>query len=223
MKRALCTALALVVSASACSRGIPSTPSAGRIPPVRLAASTGRVDHVVRISGEPVAAQGTTLGVAVNVELRPWVDLNVRSATGSLTASENSQSNHELSELEAGVSMLVLPWLAATVAAEARSYEGTLATQRWTALRTGAEVRMDLANGARGIIRASAFPKVSVDGLPSPNLAIGGGTGIELRRRRLFASLMYSIDRYDFPAGAAGRRVEQLSSLMLQAGWRFGR
>ena len=213
--------LAVLIMA-ACSRA--TQPGArGLMPSVQLAGATGRADHVVSVGNEPVSAQGTTLGLSVTVAPTSWIEVHARSASGSLTASENSQSNHDLAELEGGVSVLVLPWLAATLGAEARSYSGTLATQRWKAFRTGAEARLDLANGARGVIRASAFPKVTVDGLESPNLAIGGATGIELRRRRLFASLLYSIDRFDFPSGPAGSRVEQLSSLMLQAGWRFGR
>lgn len=190
---------------------------------LRVAATTGRADHVVAVGGAPVGAQGTTLGLAVDIAPRPWIELHARSAGGSLTASEDARSNHDLAELEGGVSAVLLPWLAATVSAEARTYSGTLATQRWTALRTGAEARLELASGARGFIRASVFPKVTVAGLASPNLAVGGGTGIELNRRRVFTSLTYSIDRFDFPAGAGGKRVEQLSSLVLQAGWRFGR
>ena len=216
----MCMAL---LAFSACARTPRPGTTTGLMQSLRVAASTGRADHVVAVGDAPVSAQGTTLGFAAALAPRQWIELHVRSAGGSLTASEDPRANHELAEAEAGLSALLLPWLAATVSAEGRSYSGALTTQRWKALRTGAEARLDLANGARAVIRASAFPKVTVDGLPSPNLAIGGGTGIELRRRRLFASLVYSIDRFDFPAGSGGKRVEQLSSLMLQAGWRFGR
>ena len=213
----------MVLLLSACAR-TPRPPSQlGPTHSYRLGAVTGRADHVVAVSGAPVGAQGTTLGFAVAMSPRPWIEFYGRSAGGTLTAANDSRANHDLAEAEVGVSGLLLPWLAATVSAETRLYTGELATQRWAAIRAGAEARLELASGARGVIRASAFPKVSVDGLPSPNLAIGAGTGIELRRRRLFASLLYSIDRFDFPAGTGGTRVEQLSSLMLQAGWRFGR
>ena len=206
----------------ACARSTPGSVR-GLVPSISVAASTGRADHVVAIHGDPVSAEGTTIGLGVTVTPRTWIELHGRSSTGNLTGSAGGQTSHDIAQLEAGVSVLVLPWLAATAAAEGRAYSGPLATQRWRAFRTGAEARLELASGARGVIRASVFPKVTVDGLESPNLAIGGGTGIELRRRRLFASLLYSIDRYDFPSGAAGKRVEQLSSLVLQAGWRFGR
>lgn len=211
-----------IAALSACGGlKVPQSPSA--MPSVRVAVSTGRADHVVGLGGTPEGAQGSTLGFTVSLAPRPWLELAGRSASGSLTAAANPRANHDLAELEAGMAVLMLPWLAATAGVEGRSYSGALATQRWRALRTGAEARLDLANGARGVIRASVLPKVSVDGLESPTLAIGGATGIELRRRRLFAALLYSIDRYDFPPGAEGKRVEQLSSLMLQAGWRFGR
>ena len=213
----------VLVAFSACARTQRPATSGRILPAIRVAASTGRADHVVGVGGAPVAAQGTTLGLAVRVAPRPWIEVHARSASGSLTASEDTRANHDLAEVEAGVAAVLLPWLAATMSAEARSYSGSLATQRWKALRTGAEARLELASGARGVIRASAFPKVTVDGLASPNLAIGGGTGIELQRQRVFASLIYSIDRFDFPDEGGGKRVEQLSSLVLQAGWRFGR
>lgn len=211
----------LLVMSSACGR----MPDAARpgIPPVRVAVTSGRAEHIVALGDSPEAASGSTLGVALNVAPTAWLDLHGRSASGSLTAAENARGNHDLAEVEVGASVLVLPWLAAMASAEGRSYSGTLATQRWIALRTGAEARLDLASGARGIIRGSFLPKVTVDGLTSPTLAIGSATGIELRRKRFFASLLYSIDRFDFPAGADEKRSEQLSSLMLQAGWRFGR
>jgi len=194
------------------------------IPPVRVAVTSGRAEHIVALGNTPESASGSTLGVALSVTPIPWLDIYGRSASGSLTAAENARGNHDLAEVEAGASVLVLPWLAAMASVEGRSYSGTLASQRWIALRTGAEARLDLANGAaRGVIRASFLPKVTVDGLASPTLAIGSATGIELRRKRFFASLLYSIDRFDFPAGADEKRSEQLSSLMLQAGWRFGR
>jgi hypothetical protein len=221
MSSRFCSALFLLLAAGACTPAA-GTSGSSAIPPIRIAATTGRADHVVAVGGTPVGAQGTTLGFAFNVALRPSIEVYGRSAGGSLTATA-SRENHDLAEVEAGVSVLVLPWLAATISGEGRSYAGVLATQRWMALRTGAEARMDLASGARGIIRASAFPKVTVEGLESPNVAVGGATGVELRRSRLFASLLYSIDRFDFPSGTGGKRVEQLSSLVLQAGWRFGR
>jgi hypothetical protein len=211
----------LLVLSAACGR----LPDAGRpgIPPVRVAVTSGRAEHIVALGDSPEAASGSTLGIALNVAPTSWLELHGRSASGSLTAAENTRGNHDLAELEAGGSVLILPWLAAMASVEGRSYSGTLATQRWIALRTGAEARLELANGARGVIRGSFLPKVTVDGLASPTLAIGSATGIELRRKRFFASLLYSIDRFDFPASGGEKRSEQLSSLMLQAGWRFGR
>jgi len=213
--------LAAITASAACAR-LPGVSSTGASIPVGVALSTNRVDHVVAVGGNAEGAQGTTVGFAVSVAPRPWIELSGRSASGRLT-SENARANRDIAEVEAGLSFLVLPWLAATVGAQARRYTGALASQRWLALRTGAEARLDLANGARGVIRASVLPKVTVDGLASPSLAYGGGTGIELSRKRLFASLLYSVDRFDFPASVEGKRVEQLSTLMFQAGWRFGR
>lgn len=212
--------MVLLGLASACT---PPTASQSRMPAVRVAATAGRAEHVVALGGSPQAAAGTTLGIALAVAPQPWLDVYARSGSGSLSAADTRES-HDLAEVEAGVSALVMPWLAAIVTVEGRNYSGALASQRWILFRTGAEARLDLANGAvRGVIRGSFLPRVSVTGLESPTLAIGGGTGIEVRRNRLFASLLYSIDRFDFPAGADERRSEQLSSLMLQAGWRFGR
>jgi hypothetical protein len=197
--------------------------SQSRIPPVRVAVTAGRAEHIVALGGSPESATGTTLGIALAVAPAPWLDIYARSGSGTLSASDTRES-HDLADAEVGVSALVLPWLAAVASAEGLSYSGAFASQRWILFRTGAEARLDLANGAvRGIVRGSFLPKVSVTGLESPSLAVGGATGIEVRRNRLFASLLYSIDRFDFPAGASEKRSEQLSSLMLQAGWRFGR
>ena len=59
-----------------------------------------------------------------------------------------------------------------------------------------------------------------VDGDGSPDLAVGGGTGLHYGDGRLAVSLAYSLDRYDFPAAGGARRLEQYSSLTARIGWR---
>ena len=210
------TTMLLVVAA--CSRATTT-----RVPPVGVAVAAGRAEHIVGVGGTSVAATGTTLGIAFAVAPAPWFDVYAHSGSGTLSAADTRET-HDLAKAEAGVSALVLPWLAAVAGVEGINYSGALASQRWIIFRTGGEARLELANGAvRGVIRGSFLPKVSVTGLENPTVAVGGATGIEVKRNRLFASLLYSIDRFDFAAGTGGKRSEQLSSLMLQAGWRFGR
>lgn len=224
MRTARAASVALLVLTAACSRLTDRSGAGPGIPPVRIAVTSGRAEHVVSLGGTPRVASGPTVGVAVSVSPAGWLDLYGRSAGGRLIAPAAPRDNHDLAEAEVGTSVLVLPWLAVVASVEGRRYAGALASQRWLVLRTGAEARMDLVNGGiRGVIRGSFLPKVTVDGLASPTLALGGATGVELRRKRLFGALLYAIDRFDFPAGVSEKRSEQLSSLMLQAGWRFGR
>ena len=102
-----------------------------------------------------------------------------------------------------------------------RTMHTSIATQRWIELRTGAELGADIIDGVlRGTVQLSIAPSVSVSGHPGPDLAIGGGTGLQYSAGRLLASLGYTFDRYDFPAEGGSARLEQRSVLTAGIGWR---
>jgi hypothetical protein len=59
-----------------------------------------------------------------------------------------------------------------------------------------------------------------VSGQSAPDLAVGAGTGLEYSAGRLLASLVYGLDRYDFPNDGGSARLEQRSMLLARVGWR---
>ena len=219
--------VALTLLSSACSRTATTTGARSSLNPrswqVGVAVDAGRAEHIVDAGDGPAATAGSTLGVGIRVAPTAWMEVNARAANGSLTGA-GPTVDHDLAESSVDASFLVFPWLAGTVGASARGYSGTLASQRWMSLRTGAELRLSLANGAaRGIVRAHLMPKVSIAGLPQPTLGLGTVTGVELRRGRLYGSVLYGLDRYDFASEDGAARREHLGSLSVQAGMLFGR
>jgi len=188
-----------------------------------LAVDAGRAEHLVDVGDGKVATAGSTIGFAVRLIPTSWMEINARAANGSLTGA-GPTVDHDVAESSVDASVLIFPWLAGTAGGTARKYTGTLATQRWLAMRTGAELRLPLANGAaRGIVRIHLMPRVSVVGFPQPTLALGTATGVELRRRRLYGSVMYGLDRYDFAEQDGVTRRERFGSLNIQVGYLFGR
>src|SRR2546425_9398665 len=63
--------------------------------------------------------------------------------------------------------------------------------------------------------RAALLPAVSASGLRGPDRAVRGATGLEYRVRTMTLCVEYSLERYDFPAEAGVRRLEQLSAVTL--------
>ena len=225
LRMAMLAPLALVVtgcaqSASvARSRGVlnPRTWQAG------LAVDAGRAEHIVDVGDGKVATTGSTVGLGVRLMPTNWLEINGRAANGSMTGG-GPAVDHDLAESSVDASFLIFPWLAGTMGGSARKYTGTLAMQRWLSMRTGAELRVPLANGAaRGIVRMHLMPRVSVVGFAQPTLALGTATGVELRRRRLYGSVMYALDRYDFAEQDGVERRERFGSLSMQVGYLFGR
>jgi len=56
---------------------------------------------------------------------------------------------------------------------------------------------------------------VSASGLRGPDTAFRAATGLEYRVRTTTLCVEYSLERYDFPAEAGVRRLEQLSAVTL--------
>lgn len=229
MSRALgmATVASLALIAGGCARAASVTRARGPLDPrtwqVGVAVDAGRAEHIVDAGEGRTATAGSTFGLGMRASPTSWMEVNVRAANGSLTGA-GPTLDHDLAESSVDASFLILPWLAGTMGGSARKYTGALATQRWMSLRTGAELRLPLANGAaRGIVRAHLMPRVSIIGFPQPTLALGTATGVELRRGRLYGSVIYGLDRYDFAEEAGVARRERFGSLSIQAGYRFGR
>lgn len=153
-----------------------------------------------------------------------WLEVDARMLSGSLTADSSNAETRDVSQGEFEIGVLPVPWIALQAGIETRTFATDLLRQRWIAARTGAEVRMALAGGAvQGIVRLALMPSVSVSGIDSPDLAIAAGSGIELDRGRITGAILYSFERFDFPANAAIRRREQFSTLSARIGLKLGR
>ncbi|TLY56118.1 MAG: hypothetical protein E6K55_01675 [Gemmatimonadetes bacterium] len=76
-----------------------------------------------------------------------------------------------------------------------------------------------------GIVRGAILPGVSVNGLGHPDLAIALASGMEYRRGRASAAVLYSLERYRFAPSATAtvERREQLAGLVVSVGWSLKR
>lgn len=183
----------------------------------------GRMEHRVDAGYGVAASTGTVLGLGGRVLAWRVVEIDAEALGGALQGDSVARGNRQLGEVSLRVNVLPTPWLAVGAVAGSRGYEGALATQRWTTLGAGAELRLDFAGGGlRTVMGATVLPSVSVSGQPGPDLGFSSVAGIQVSRRRLTAGAEYRIERYVFPPDAAlGRRHEQLAGLVLRLGGRW--
>jgi hypothetical protein len=182
------------------------------------ALTIGRADHRVDFGYGVEAASGTVLGGAVGATLGATLELDA-SARGATLRSEAGE-DRTMGEIAVRAGVRPLDWAAAFVTGVLRAYELAPATQRWTQLGAGAELRSDFGGGAvRGIVRGTLYPQVAVSGLTSPDLGVAAMVGLSARRGRVTGSLEYTVERYAFPTLADGlQRHEQLTGLTLGIG-----
>ena len=192
---------------------------------VTVMAEGGYTEHRVDAGLGLERASGAGFGAAAGAALTPWLELGLRGSSGRLEARTTLATDRTVRDLELAASVLPLEWLAIQLGGSARTWSSDVGEQRWVALRTGAEARLDFVGGAvRGIIGLALLPQVSVSGLSEgPSVALATATGVRLRGRRLEGALLYTMERFDFPANAGRRRLEQVSALRLQGGVRLGR
>ena len=184
-------------------------------------ASGSVVEQRVRLDSEVERVGGGVWGAGVDVSMSDWLSLRGSIAGGNLSARTLDAERRSLTESELAVILTPDDWIALDATAVVRTMQTTLATQRWVELRTGGALGMDIIEGmVRGTVRLSISPAVSVSGHPSPDLALGVGTGLEFTSGRLRTNLDYGLDRYDFPAEGGERRLEQLSALTVRVSWR---
>ncbi len=214
--RGLGACLALVVG------GVPATAqSRARL---QFAASASLVEHRVDVGTGVARTVGPVGGAHVTLGVAPWLELRADGRSGHLAAKTPSAEARDVAELGLGASVPVGSSLAFTAGYERRVFTGTIGSQRWTALRVGAEERVTFIGGAiRGVFQAALLPIVSVSGLRSPDLAVAVGSGLEVRGGRVVGSVLYTLERYDFPREGPDRRLEQLAALTVQVGVRLGR
>ena len=188
------------------------------------AALTGaRVDHRVRAGSGVERSEGTLVGGEIGTTLS-WVEIEGRALGGRLATRSDIGDDRTVGELGLQASALPLPWLAFNVGVTGRSYTTPLARQRWIAMSTGIEARVQLLDGAVGAsARFALMPAVTVSGLDAPNFAAESGAEVAYHSRLLTAGLAYSLERYDFPEIAGVRRLEQFGRLTASVGIHFGR
>ena len=158
---------------------------------------------------------GPILGGVGTVRFSPRVTVAVHALGGSLFGSQGVL-DRDVGELGVEASVITVPWLALEAGATRRAYSTKLGRQTWTLVGLGATARMAFAgNAIHGVWRAALLPAVSASGLRGPDRAFRAATGLAYRVRTTTMGVEYSLERYDFPAAAGVRRLEQLSALTL--------
>lgn len=180
-------------------------------------AEIGRAEHRVRDAGVLEVTSGTVLGAGLGlVADRRWELWG--SVRGGRLAAVGAGEDRDFAEVEVVGGAQLHPWLTMEAGVTVRTYSSTLARQRWSALCVGAHANIPLAlEGLRGIVRGQWMPATSVNGLPRPNVALAAAAGLEWQGPRVGLGALYALERYDFPAGAVPRRLEEFASLRLRA------
>ena len=182
-----------------------------------------RVEHRVRAGAGVEHSSGTLVGGELGTHVS-WLELRGHALGGRMTRRSDIGDDRTVGEIALKASALPLPWLAFNLGGTGRSYTTSLARQRWIAVSTGVEARVELLNGAvRGTANVELMPAVSVSGLDAPDFAAVTGASIAYRARHLTAGLAYSLERYDFPRSEGVRRLEQFGRLSASVGIHFSR
>jgi len=174
-------------------------------------------EHRVEAGYGVERSSGVVLGVEGALPVGPRLSLALRAQGGSLHTSSPGAVNRDVGQVTAEARMAAAPWLTFQLGATRRVYSTVIARQRWTIVHLGAAVRVPFAvHGISGLARAALLPVVSVNGLDRPEVAFTAAAGMEYRVRSLAIQALYSLERYDFPAREAVRRLEQLGQLTLR-------
>jgi hypothetical protein len=210
LKAAMPLALALVTTAP---------PATGQLA-VRGSGIVSIMRHRVDAGYGVEPSRGVGVGAELVVGKGDRLALRLLTLSGSLDAAGPGAIDRDVADVGAELDVVALPWLAAQAGVRRRTYSTVLARQRWTTVHVGAEVRFPFTQtGVRGIVRGAVLPGVWVNGLDQPDLAFAVASGMEYRHGRASVAVLYSVERYRFPAGTRPSRREQIAALTLQAGW----
>jgi hypothetical protein len=184
-------------------------------------AEIARVEHRVRHAGTVQASSGAVFGGMLGLAIGSRFEVSGQVSGGRLAADSDGEDRN-FAEVQLLGGAHLNPWLVVEGGANVRSYSNPLARQRWTTLRLGAAAHVPLAlEGVRGVLRGHWMPAVSVSGLPRPDVALAAGAGVEWHGSRVTLAVLYALERYDFPASGANRRLEELSLLQFRGTVRF--
>ncbi len=180
-----------------------------------------RVEHSVRAGVDIERNGGALFGGEASV-VGPSIAVRGHALGGSLTTESDVGEDRTVGEVGLEGTALALPWLAFNVGGMVRSYTAPIARQRWVALTTGLEARVELLDGkVLGSARIGLMPAVHVSGLGSPDLAVQSGVALMYRGGRVGGRLAYSLERFDFPKVNGLRRLEEFARLSATIGIRL--
>lgn len=200
---------------------IVATPLAAQLP-VTAGASVSLAEHRVTAGAGLERSSGTLFGVWATTVL-PWEMIQARASlrAGSLGAHERSAIDRDVGELSLGASLPLNAWLGLDAGIVVRRYESAVAAQRWAWAQIGVHGHRALLDDALDLSAGLVImPFASVSGISRPDLAVGAHSVIGYRVGRLTATMRYGLERFDFSARDAARRLEELSSLELGVAWK---
>lgn len=176
-------------------------------------------EHRVDVGAGVERSSGSLFGAGARVTVAGRWSAGVDLLAGVLTA-RNGGPDRSVGQLRATLGFRALSWLNFEAGFGARSYSAAIARQRWTAASLGIEGTLRFADGYfEGVGRMALVPSAAVTDLDSPNPGVVAAVGVRFRARPTSISMLYGVERYDFPAVAGVIRRERLSTLTFQATW----
>jgi hypothetical protein len=169
-------------------------------------------------------SNGVVLGGGMLFQVSGWMALELDVWIGALRGRTEGAIDRDAAQLSLGAGIPVTRWLTVDGGVHRRAYSSAVASQLWTALRVGAEGRLDFLGGhATGFGRFHYFPSIVVRGLGPPDFALAAAAGMEYRVGPATLRVLYDLERVDFPERNGIRRLEELSALSVRLGLRLGR
>ena len=111
---------------------------------VRASVTFAHADHRVEAGFGPERSSGFVLGGAVRVEARRWLTVAAAASAGHLAGAARDVIDRDIAQLDLGIGLVPLAWLALEAGLTVRTYSTVVARQRWTLGRLTAEARVPL-------------------------------------------------------------------------------
>lgn len=170
---------------------------------------------------------GVALGGTGTARLGPMA-LRVSGLFGTLKGDGTAANpDVKLRTTAVRLEVVVRPWLALGVVAEARRFEADAGVTTWKLFGAAARLEPDLGlAGLRGLADVAMMPAASVAGGPKAKMALQAIVGVSYQSPRgpLHLSIGYRFERYDFDvSGVSPERYEQFRGIVAEAGLRIGR